>query len=98
MFISKKKFNDLKSESKTWKAHYKNTGPEIWRDTNGEITHFVSAMGTTGTIMGTAAFLKEKNKNIQIIGAQPTDNSRIPGIRKWSKEWNEQFVKPTNLE
>lgn len=70
-----------------WKAHYKTTGPEIWRDTNGEITHFVSAMGTTGTIMGTSTFLKEKDKNIQIIGAQPTDNSKIPGIRKWSKEY-----------
>jgi len=70
-----------------WKAHYKTTGPEIWRDTNGEITHFVSAMGTTGTIMGTSTFLKEKNAAIQIIGAQPTDNSKIPGIRKWSKEF-----------
>jgi len=70
-----------------WKAHYKTTGPEIWRDTNGEITHFVSAMGTTGTIMGTSTFLKEKNNNIQIIGAQPTDNSKIPGIRKWPKEY-----------
>ena len=70
-----------------WKAHYKTTGPEIWQDTNGEITHFVSAMGTTGTIMGTSTFLKEKNKKIQIIGAQPTDNSKIPGIRKWSKEF-----------
>jgi len=70
-----------------WKAHYKTTGPEIWRDTNGEITHFVSAMGTTGTIMGTSTFLKEKNTAIQIIGAQPTDNSKIPGIRKWSKEF-----------
>jgi len=67
-----------------WKAHYKTTGPEIWRDTNGEITHFVSAMGTTGTIMGTATYLKEKNKAIQIVGAQPADGSRIPGIRKWS--------------
>lgn len=67
-----------------WKAHYKTTGPEIWRDTNGEITHFVSAMGTTGTIMGTSTFLKEQNRAIQIIGAQPEDGSRIPGIRKWS--------------
>ncbi|WP_372745421.1 cysteine synthase CysM [Lutibacter sp.] len=67
-----------------WKAHYKTTGPEIWRDTHGKITHFVSAMGTTGTIMGTSTYLKEQNKNIQIIGAQPTDNSKIPGIRKWS--------------
>lgn len=67
-----------------WKAHYKTTGPEIWRDTQGEITHFVSAMGTTGTIMGTSTFLKEKNPAIQIVGAQPDDNSKIPGIRKWS--------------
>ena len=70
-----------------WKAHYKTTGPEIWRDTEGTITHFVSAMGTTGTIMGTSTFLKEQNIDIQIIGAQPTDNSRIPGIRKWPKEY-----------
>ena len=70
-----------------WKAHYKTTGPEIWNDTNGEITHFVSAMGTTGTIMGTSTFLKEKNKNIKIIGVQPTDDSKIPGIRKWSPEY-----------
>ena len=56
-----------------WKAHYKTTGPEIWRDTDHKITHFVSAMGTTGTIMGTSTFLKEKNANIQIVGAQPTD-------------------------
>ena len=67
-----------------WKAHYKTTGPEIYNDTNGEITHFVSAMGTTGTITGTATFLKEKDQNITIIGAQPKEGSRIPGIRKWS--------------
>jgi len=70
-----------------WKAHYKTTGPEIWKDTKGEVTHFVSAMGTTGTIMGTSTFLKEKNKKIQIIGAQPEDGSRIPGIRKWSPDY-----------
>ncbi|WP_299125043.1 cysteine synthase CysM [uncultured Winogradskyella sp.] len=70
-----------------WKAHYKTTGPEIWRDTDGKITHFVSAMGTTGTIMGTSSFLKEKNQKIQIIGAQPEDGSRIPGIRKWSPDY-----------
>lgn len=70
-----------------WLAHYKTTGPEIWKDTNGEITHFVSAMGTTGTIMGTSTFLKEQNNKIQIIGAQPKDGSRIPGIRKWSPEY-----------
>jgi cysteine synthase B len=67
-----------------WKAHYKTTGPEIWRDTQGEITHFVSAMGTTGTIMGTSTYLKEKNAAIQIVGAQPDDHSKIPGIRKWA--------------
>ena len=70
-----------------WKAHYKTTGPEIWRDTEGTITHFVSAMGTTGTIMGTSTFLKEKNRSIQIVGAQPTDDSRIPGIRKWPEAY-----------
>lgn len=70
-----------------WKAHYQSTGPEIWRDTHGEITHFVSSMGTTGTIMGTSSYLKEQNKEIQIVGVQPTDNSSIPGIRKWPKEY-----------
>jgi cysteine synthase B len=70
-----------------WKAHYKTTGPEIWKDTNEEITHFVSAMGTTGTIMGVSTFLKEKNPNIQIIGAEPTEDSSIPGIRKWPEEY-----------
>ena len=70
-----------------WKAHYKSTGPEIWRDTEGKVTHFVSAMGTTGTIMGTSTYLKEKDKSIQIIGAQPTDDSRIPGIRKWPEAY-----------
>jgi cysteine synthase B len=63
--------------------HYRTTGPEIWRDTNGEVTHFVSAMGTTGTIMGVSDFLKEQNKDIQIVGCQPSDGSHIPGIRKW---------------
>lgn len=70
-----------------WKAHYKTTGPEIWNDTDGTITHFVSAMGTTGTIIGTSTYLKEKNPNIQIIGAQPSDGSQIPGIRKWPEEY-----------
>ncbi len=67
--------------------HYRTTGPEIWKDTQQQITHFVSAMGTTGTIMGVSQFLKEKNKNIQIIGCQPTDNSNIPGIRKWPEAY-----------
>jgi cysteine synthase B len=74
-----------------WKAHYKTTGPEIWRDTQGKITHFVSAMGTTGTIMGTSTFLKEQNPEIQIIGAQPTDGSSIPGIRKWPEAYLPAF-------
>jgi cysteine synthase B len=68
-------------------AHYKTTGPEIWRDTDQKITHFVSSMGTTGTIMGTSMFLKEQNKDIQIVGCQPTDEASIPGIRRWPKEY-----------
>ncbi|HVI44315.1 MAG TPA: cysteine synthase CysM [Chitinophaga sp.] len=67
--------------------HYKTTGPEIWKDTTGTITHFVSAMGTTGTIMGVSRFLKEQNPDIQIVGCQPTEGSRIPGIRKWSEAY-----------
>jgi cysteine synthase B len=70
-----------------WRMHYKTTGPEIWKDTNGEITHFVSAMGTTGTIMGVSRYLKEQNPNVQIVGTQPTDGSKIPGIRRWSPEF-----------
>ncbi|AOJ99664.1 cysteine synthase CysM [Burkholderia vietnamiensis] len=68
-------------------AHYESTGPEIWRDTEGRVTHFVSAMGTTGTIMGTSRYLKEQNPAIEIIGAQPEDGSRIPGIRKWPEAY-----------
>lgn len=68
-------------------AHYKTTGPEIWNDTDGKVTHFVSAMGTTGTIMGVSMYLKEVNPNIQIVGTQPSDGSNIPGIRRWSKEF-----------
>jgi cysteine synthase B len=69
------------------RAHYEGTGPEIWRDTHGRITHFVSAMGTTGTIMGTSKFLKEQNPSIQIVGVQPEGQSKIPGIRRWPKEY-----------
>jgi len=75
------------SNNDNWKAHYKSTGPEIWRDTANKVTHFVSAMGTTGTIMGTSTYLKEQNSHIQIVGVQPTDESSIPGIRKWPKEY-----------
>ena len=81
-----------------WKAHYKTTGPEIWRDTEGEVTHFVSAMGTTGTIMGTSTFLKEKNKNITIVGAQPEDGARIPGIRKWSPDYVPKFFNRSKVD
>jgi cysteine synthase B len=70
-----------------YKIHYKTTGPEIWRDTNGKVTHFVSAMGTTGTIMGVSRYLKEQNPAVQIVGTQPTDGSCIPGIRRWSPEF-----------
>jgi cysteine synthase B len=68
-------------------AHYEGTGPEIWRDTGGRVTHFISSMGTTGTIMGVSRFLKEKNPQIQIIGCQPADGAQIPGIRKWPAEY-----------
>ncbi len=68
-------------------AHYESTGPEIWRDTKGQITHFVSAMGTTGTIMGTSRYLKEQNSDIQIVGVQPEEGAKIPGIRRWPKEY-----------
>ncbi len=81
-----------------WKAHYKTTGPEIWRDTQGKITHFVSSMGTTGTIMGTSTYLKEQSKDIQIVGVQPTDESRIPGIRKWPKEYLPKIFNPSKVD
>lgn len=70
-----------------WKSHFQTTGPEIWKDTTGSITHFVSAMGTTGTIMGVSRYLKSKNNDIQIIGAEPKEGSKIPGIRRWSPEF-----------
>ncbi len=79
-------------------AHYLGTGPEIWRDTNGEITHFVSAMGTTGTIMGTARFLKEKNPAIQIVGVQPEDGAKIPGIRRWPEEYLPKIYHPDEVD
>lgn len=78
---------DQFSNPDNWAAHYETTGPEIWRDTEGAITHFVSSMGTTGTIMGVSRYLKEKNPAIRIIGAQPTDGSCIPGIRRWPTEY-----------
>ncbi|MCL4157239.1 UNVERIFIED_CONTAM: hypothetical protein GTU68_052304, partial [Idotea baltica] len=78
---------DQFSNADNWNAHYQSTGPEIWRDTEGEITHFVSSMGTTGTIMGVSRFLKEQNSDVQIIGVQPDDNAQIPGIRRWPVEY-----------
>lgn len=81
-----------------WKAHYATTGPEIWKDTNGKITHFVSSMGTTGTIMGTSTFLKEKNNDIQIVGVQPGDDARIPGIRKWPQEYLPRIFNPKKVD
>ena len=79
-------------------AHYKTTGPEIWEDTDGEITHFVSAMGTTGTIMGVSKYLKERNSEIQIVGTQPTDGSSIPGIRRWSAEFLPKIFDPSRVD
>jgi cysteine synthase B len=78
--------------------HYKTTGPEIWRDTEGKVTHFVSAMGTTGTIMGVSRFLKEKRSSIQIVGTQPTDGSCIPGIRRWSPEFLPKIFEPQRVD
>ncbi len=72
------------SNPDNWRAHYRTTGPEIWRDTEGAVTHFVSSMGTTGTITGTGRYLHEQNPDVRIVGVQPTDGSSIPGIRRWS--------------
>ncbi|CAG1020483.1 cysteine synthase B [Patescibacteria group bacterium] len=80
------------------RAHYESTGPEIWRDTNGTVTHFVSAMGTTGTIMGTSRYLKEQNSNIQIIGVQPEGDAKIPGIRRWPKEYLPKIYEPERVD
>lgn len=80
------------------RAHYEGTGPEIWRDTQGEITHFVSAMGTTGTIMGTSQFLKEQNTNIQIVGVQPEDEAKIPGIRRWPEAYLPKIYQATRVD
>ena len=81
-----------------WKAHYHSTGPEIWHDTDGKVTHFVSSMGTTGTIMGTSSFLKEKDTSIQIVGVQPTDDSSIPGIRKWPEAYLPRIFNPAKVD
>ena len=80
------------------RVHYETTGPEIWAQTEGRVTHFVSAMGTTGTITGVSQFLKEKNPSIQIVGAQPSEGSRIPGIRKWPEEYLPKIYNPSNVD
>ena len=79
-------------------AHYKTTGPEIWRDSDHQISHFVSSMGTTGTIMGCSEFLKEQNPNIQIVGCQPSEGSQIPGIRRWPKEYIPKIFDPKRVD
>lgn len=90
-------FNQF-SNPDNWKAHYKTTGPEIWKDTQGKVTHFVSSMGTTGTIMGTSTYLKEQNRAVKIVGVQPTDDSSIPGIRKWPKEYLPKIFDATKVD
>ncbi len=90
-------FNQFANED-NWKAHYKTTGPEIWKDTKGKVTHFVSSMGTTGTIMGTSTFLKEQNKSIRLVGVQPTDESSIPGIRKWPEAYLPKIFTPSKVD
>ncbi|WP_375583821.1 cysteine synthase CysM [Cyclobacterium xiamenense] len=86
------------SNPDNYRAHYQTTGPEIYRDTAGKVTHFVSAMGTTGTIMGVSRYLKEQNPDIQIVGTQPTDGSSIPGIRRWSPEFLPQIFEPQRVD
>jgi len=81
-----------------WKAHYKSTGPEIWRDTKGEVTHFVSSMGTTGTIMGTSTYLKEQNPSVRIVGVHPKEGSKIPGIRKWPEAFLPKIYQPDKVD
>ena len=80
------------------RVHYETTGPEIWRDTSGQVTHFVSAMGTTGTITGTSRYLKEQSKAVRVIGAQPSEGSRIPGIRKWPEAYMPKIFDPTWID
>jgi cysteine synthase B len=80
------------------RAHYETTGPEIWRDTAGKVTHFVSSMGTTGTIMGTSRYLKEQSADVQIIGVQPTEGSSIPGIRRWPREYLPRIYRPEQVD
>lgn len=89
---------DQFANADNYMAHYKTTGPEIWKDTNEKVTHFVSSMGTTGTIMGVSRFLKEQNSKVQIVGTQPTDGSCIPGIRRWSPEYLPKIFEPKRVD
>ncbi|MFO0628938.1 MAG: cysteine synthase CysM [Polyangiales bacterium] len=89
---------DQFSNPDNWAAHYESTGPEIWRDTNGEVTHFVSSMGTTGTIMGCSRYLKQQNPAVTIVGCQPTDGSKIPGIRRWPTEYLPKIFEPARVD
>jgi cysteine synthase B len=90
------RLNQFENEN-NWKAHYKTTGPEVWEDSEKQITHFVSAMGTTGTIMGTSTYLKEKSKQINIVGVHPKDGAKIPGIRKWSEDYVPSIFDPKKV-
>lgn len=81
-----------------FRMHYRTTGPEIWRDSGGKVTHFVSSMGTTGTIMGVSMYLKEQNPDVQIVGVQPVDGSQIPGIRRWSPEFLPKIFEPERVD
>ena len=89
--------NQFANPDNYW-AHFKTTGPEIWRDTQGTVTHFVSSMGTTGTIMGTSMFLKAQNPDIQIVGCQPTEGSSIPGIRRWDTEYQPPIFDASHVD
>lgn len=89
---------DQFSNPDNYMAHYYSTGPEIWKDTSGKVTHFVSAMGTTGTIMGVSKYLKEQNPFVQIVGTQPTDGSNIPGIRRWNPEFLPKIFDPAQVD
>lgn len=89
---------DQFSNPDNWKAHYRTTGPEIWQDTHGKITHFVSSLGTTGTIMGVSRFLKEQNPAVQIVGVHPEAGSKIPGIRRWPKAYLPKIFEPERVD
>ena len=89
---------DQFSNPDNWGAHYRSTGPEIWRDTNGSVTHFVSSMGTTGTIMGVSRYLKEKRDSVQIVGVQPAEGAKIPGIRRWPREYLPAIFEPSRVD